>query len=71
MEDAGTRLVAVRPEGDVVARHVASLRRLLPPAFAPSPRADRAFLVAGAVMVVLTLTWINLSRIFSGMHSYA
>jgi len=36
-----------------------------------SPRADRAFLVAGAVMVVLTLTWINLSRIFTGMHSYA
>ena len=36
-----------------------------------SQRADRAFLVAGAVMVVLTLTWINLSRIFTGMHSYA
>ena len=36
-----------------------------------SPRADRAFLVAGAVMIVLTLTWINLSRVFSGMHSYA
>ncbi len=36
-----------------------------------SPRADRAFLIAGALMVVLTLTWINLSRLFSGMHSYA
>ena len=36
-----------------------------------SPRAQRVFLVAGAVMVVLTLTWINLSRIFTGMHSYA
>ena len=36
-----------------------------------SSRADRAFLVVGAVMVVLTLTWINLSRLFSGMHSYA
>ena len=36
-----------------------------------SPRADRIFLVAGALMVVLTLTWINLSRLFSGMHSYA
>ena len=36
-----------------------------------SSRADRAFLVAGAVMVVLTLTWINLSRLFTGMHSYA
>ena len=36
-----------------------------------SVRAQRAFLIAGAVMVVLTLTWINLSRIFTGMHSYA
>jgi len=36
-----------------------------------SPRAGQAFLVAGAVMVVLTLTWINLSRIFTGIHSYA
>ena len=34
-------------------------------------RGDRAFLVAGAVMIVLTLTWINLSKIFTGMHSYA
>ena len=33
--------------------------------------ADRAFLAAGAVMVVATLTWVNLSRIFSGMHSYS
>lgn len=30
-----------------------------------------AFLALGAVMIVLTLTWINLSRIFTGMHSYA
>ena len=36
-----------------------------------SARAERAFLAAGAAMVVLTLTWINLSRIFTGMHSYA
>lgn len=36
-----------------------------------SPNAERAFLVAGAVMIVLTLTWINLSRLFTGMHSYA
>ena len=34
-------------------------------------RGDRAFLVAGAAMIVLTLTWINLSKIFTGMHSYA
>ena len=32
---------------------------------------DRAFLLAGAAMIVLTLTWINLSKIFTGMHSYA
>lgn len=36
-----------------------------------SAKAQRAFLIAGAVMVVLTLTWINLSRLFTGMHSYA
>jgi ABC-type transport system involved in cytochrome c biogenesis permease subunit len=29
------------------------------------------FLTLGAVMIVLTLTWINLSRLFTGMHSYA
>ena len=34
-------------------------------------RGDRAFLIAGAAMIVLTLTWINLSKIFTGMHSYA
>ena len=36
-----------------------------------SPRAQHGFLIAGAVMIILTLTWINLSRIFTGMHSYA
>ncbi len=36
-----------------------------------SPKADKAFLIVGALMIILTLTWINLSRIFSGMHSYA
>ncbi len=36
-----------------------------------TPRAENAFLAAGAVMILLTLTWINLSRIFTGMHSYA
>ena len=34
-------------------------------------RARNLFLLGGAVMIVLTLTWINLSRIFTGMHSYA
>ena len=33
--------------------------------------ADRVFLVVGAVLVVLTLTWVSLSKMFSGMHSYA
>ncbi len=36
-----------------------------------SSRAENAFLAAGAVMILLTLTWINLSRLFTGMHSYA
>lgn len=36
-----------------------------------SPRATNVFLAVGAVLVVLTLTWVNLSRIFPGMHSYA
>ena len=36
-----------------------------------SPAARRAFLIAGAVMIVLTLTWVNLSKLFPGMHSYA
>ena len=36
-----------------------------------SPRATNVFLAVGAVMIVLTLTWVNLSRIFPGMHSYA
>ena len=34
-------------------------------------KGDHAFLIAGALMIVLTLTWINLSRLFTGMHSYA
>ena len=36
-----------------------------------SAKGERIFLVAGAVMIVLTLTWINLSRLFTGMQSYA
>ena len=36
-----------------------------------SAKGERMFLAAGAVMIILTLTWINLSRIFTGMHSYA
>ena len=36
-----------------------------------SEKGDRIFLAVGAVMIVLTLTWINLSKVFTGMHSYA
>jgi ABC-type transport system involved in cytochrome c biogenesis permease subunit len=36
-----------------------------------SSRGETLFLAAGAAMIVLTLTWINLSRLFTGMHSYA
>ena len=36
-----------------------------------SEKGDRMFLAVGAVMIVLTLTWINLSKVFTGMHSYA
>ena len=36
-----------------------------------SPKARRIFLAIGAAMIVLTLTWVNLSRLFPGMHSYA
>ena len=35
------------------------------------PRLLAVFLWIGLLFVVLTLTWINLSRMFSGMHNYA
>ncbi len=35
------------------------------------PKAQAVLLWTGLVFIVLTLTWINLSRIFSGMHTYA
>jgi len=34
-------------------------------------RARAALLLAGFAAVVLTLTWVNLSRLFPGLHSYA
>ena len=34
-------------------------------------KGENVFLAVGAAMIVLTLTWINLSRLFTGMHSYA
>lgn len=36
-----------------------------------SPRVLAALLWLGLLFIVLTLTWINLSRLFSGMHTYA
>lgn len=36
-----------------------------------SVRAERIWLAVGAGLVVLTLTWVNLSRFWSGVHSYA
>ena len=32
---------------------------------------EKGLLIAGAVLVVLTLAWVNFSRLFSGLHSYA
>ena len=32
---------------------------------------SRAFLWIGAVLIVVTLTWVNFSRFASGLHSYA
>lgn len=36
-----------------------------------APKAFAALLWLGLLFVVLTLTWINVSRLFSGMHNYA
>ena len=35
-----------------------------------SPRAAKWMLRIGAVLILLTLTWVNFSRIFRGLHSY-
>ncbi len=35
------------------------------------PRVNAAIAVLGAAFIVITLLWVNLARIFSGMHSYA
>ncbi len=35
------------------------------------PRLEFAFRLAGAVMVILTATWVNFAVRFSGLHSYA
>ena len=35
------------------------------------PRINSAWAIAGLVAIVITLIWVNLSRLFPGMHSYA
>ncbi|HSW02901.1 MAG TPA: cytochrome c biogenesis protein CcsA [Sedimentisphaerales bacterium] len=35
------------------------------------PRWNSAWAIAGMAAIVITLLWVNLSRIFSGLHSYA
>jgi len=35
------------------------------------PRLNSALALAGLVAIVITLLWVNLSKIFGGMHSYA
>lgn len=35
------------------------------------PRINAALLLAGLAAILLTVSWVNLSRIFSGLHSYA
>jgi len=35
------------------------------------PKINSAWALAGMVTIVVTLLWVNLSRLFSGLHSYA
>ncbi len=35
------------------------------------PKVSSALVLAGMAAIIITLLWVNLSRIFSGMHSYA
>jgi hypothetical protein len=35
------------------------------------PRGVAIFVVLGMVLVIITLVWVNLSRMFAGLHSYA
>jgi len=35
------------------------------------PRINSLWAVAGMVVIVITLLWVNLSRLFPGLHSYA
>jgi ABC-type transport system involved in cytochrome c biogenesis permease subunit len=35
------------------------------------PRTNCFWIVLGFIFIVITLLWVNLSRIFAGMHNYA
>ncbi|MGA2171526.1 MAG: cytochrome c biogenesis protein CcsA [Sedimentisphaerales bacterium] len=35
------------------------------------PRANNIWIIAGFVVIVITLLWVNLSNLFSGLHTYA
>lgn len=35
------------------------------------PQLNSVWVITGLVFIIITLLWVNLSRIFSGMHSYA
>ena len=35
------------------------------------PRINSGWAIAGMAVIVITLLWVNLSRLFSGLHSYA
>ncbi len=35
------------------------------------PRINSAWAMAGLAVIVITLLWVNLSRLFAGLHSYA
>ena len=35
------------------------------------PRINSTWAIAGMMVIIITLLWVNLSRLFSGLHSYA
>ena len=35
------------------------------------PRLNSLWVIAGMVAIIITLLWVNLSRLFPGLHSYA
>jgi len=35
------------------------------------PRINSTWVIVGMVFIMITLLWVNLSRLFQGLHSYA